>query len=100
MASAQVAREHALAANAPTSYIGAVMTIAQFAESTGDRLSAYEALAVGWATLADLLGAAVARMSFEPKLKEARQRWGDRAFDEVKKTYEADRRKRRRSSKK
>jgi len=91
MASAQAAREHALAGNAPTSYLGAAMTIAQLAESAGDRLAAYEALAVGWVTLADLLGDDVARMSFEPKLREARERWGGPAFDEIKKTYEAHR---------
>ena len=91
MASAQTAREHALAGNAPTSYIGAAHAIAQLAEAAGDRLGAYEALATGWATLADLLGSEVGRMSFEPKLKEARERWGGPAFDEIKKTYEANR---------
>lgn len=91
MASAQAAREHALASNAPTSYLGAAVTIAQLAELAGDRLSAYEALATAWVTLADLLGRDVARMSFEPKLREIRERWGGPAFDEIKKSYEAQR---------
>jgi tetratricopeptide (TPR) repeat protein len=94
MASAQTARTQSLAANAPTSYIGAALAIAQLAESTGDRAGAYEALAVGWATLADLLGHDLARMTFEPKLKEMRERWGAPAFDEVRNAYEAHRERR------
>jgi len=43
-------------------------------------------------TLGDLLGNGLARMSFEPKLKEMREGWGAEAFDEVKKSYEARRR--------
>jgi tetratricopeptide (TPR) repeat protein len=89
MSSAQTAREAALAANAPTSYIGAAHTIAQLADSAGDRQAAYAALATGWATLADLLGGDVARMSFAPKLGELRARWGPTAFDDVKRAYEA-----------
>ncbi len=91
MASAQAAREHALASNAPTSYIGAAHAIAQLAEAAGDRQQAYETLATGWATLADLLGGDIARMSFELKLREMRERWGGPAFDEIKETYEAHR---------
>jgi hypothetical protein len=94
MAAAQAARTEALAANAPTSYSGAALAIAQLAESAGDRLGAYEALAVGWVTLADLLGRDLARMTFEPKLKEMRERWGATAFDEIKKMYEAHRQRR------
>jgi len=92
MAAAQAAREHALAGNAPTPYIGATHAIAQLAEATGDRLRAYEALATGWATISDLLGGDAARMSFEPTLREVRKRWGVPAFDEIKKTYEENRR--------
>jgi tetratricopeptide (TPR) repeat protein len=91
MAAAQIARTQALAANAPTSYIGAALTIARLADSAGDRLGAYEALAIGWATLADLLGRDVARAAFEPQLREMRERWGHSTFDEIKKTYEASR---------
>jgi tetratricopeptide (TPR) repeat protein len=92
IAAAETARTHALAANAPTSYVGAAHAIAQLAESAGDRPRAYETLATGFATLGDLLGRDLARMAFEPALKEMRTRWGAAAFDEVKKTYEAGRR--------
>jgi tetratricopeptide (TPR) repeat protein len=92
MSSAQTARAEALAANAPTSYIGAAHAIGQLAESAGDLLAAYDALATGWVTLGDLLGGDLARISFEPKLKEMRERWGAAAFEEVKKSYEARRR--------
>jgi tetratricopeptide (TPR) repeat protein len=90
-ASAEAARTQALAANAPTSYVGAAVAIAQLAESSGDRLRAYDALATGWVTLADLLGKDAARMTFEPKLTELRERWGAAPFGEVKKIYEAAR---------
>jgi len=92
LVSAREARAQALAANAPASYLGAVMAIAELTESSGDRLAAYEALAVGWATVSDLLGPDLARASFEPKLREARERWGGPAFAEIKSTYEANRR--------
>lgn len=93
MCMARSAREHALASNAPTSYIGAAVAIAGLAESSGDRVAAYEALAVGWVTLTDLLGAAMARAAFEPKLRQLRERWGAAEFDAVKKNYEARRKK-------
>lgn len=87
----QAARQHALAAVAPLSYISAAVAIAELAEISGNRLSAYEALAVGWVTLADLLGQEAAKASFEAKLLELRKRWGAAAFAEVKATYEAQR---------
>lgn len=92
MAAAQAARTEALAANAATSYIGAALTIARLAESADNRLGAYEALATGWATLADLLGRDLAQAAFAPPLREMRERWGIAAFDEIKKSYEAGRR--------
>ena len=88
----QTARSEALAGNAATSYIGAAHAIAQLREAAGDRLGAYEALAVGWVTLGDLLPKDLARAAFEPKLREMRERWGQDAFDETKKKYEAIRR--------
>jgi hypothetical protein len=66
--------------------------IAELSEAAGNRLQAYEALATGWATLGDLLGSEVARLSFEPKLRDARARWGPMAFDEIKNAYDAQRR--------
>lgn len=92
LAAARLARQHALDGVAPILYVSASLAIAQLAEATGDRLGAYEALAVGWVTLGDLLGREVARASFEPKLLELRERWGAGAFAEVKAAYEARRR--------
>ena len=91
MASMLTAREHALAGNAPISYIGAAHAIAELADAAGNRQQAYEALATGWATLSDLLGGEVARTTFEPKLRDARARWGGPEFDVIKKAYEAHR---------
>jgi len=92
LASAETARTHALSANAPTPYVAAAHAISQLAEAARDQFRAYEALAVGWATLSDLLGRDMARTAFEPALAQMRERWGAAAFDEVKKTYEAKRR--------
>jgi hypothetical protein len=58
----------------------------------GDRLSAYEALVVGWVTISDLMGREVARSMFEPKLLELRDRWGIEIFKDIKSSYEAKRR--------
>jgi tetratricopeptide (TPR) repeat protein len=92
MTAARTARQEALAANAPTSYIAAAVAMAKLAESQDDRAGSYEALAIGWATLGDLLGPDVARTTFEPLLRDARERWGAKAFDAIKAGYEATRR--------
>jgi tetratricopeptide (TPR) repeat protein len=92
MAAAETARTCALQALAPVSYVSAVIAIAELAESSGDRLATYEALVVGWVTLGDLLGRDVARATFEPKLRELRERWGDVPFADIKADYEARRR--------
>jgi hypothetical protein len=92
LTAAQEARTHALAANAPGSYVGAAVAIAEIAEGRGDRLGAYEALAVGWVTLGDLIGREVAEASFAPRLRALRERWGAEAFAAVKGAYEAQRR--------
>jgi tetratricopeptide (TPR) repeat protein len=92
MAEARAARTEALAGNAPTAYIGAAHAISQLAEAAGDRLGAYEALATGWATVAGLPHPSLARAAFEPVLKAMRERWGEAAFDQVKKNYEDARR--------
>lgn len=89
---ARRAREHALEAVDPLSYVAAAVALAELAELLGERVAAYEALAVGWVTLGDLLGAEVARNTFGPKLQELRERWGATEFDKVKTTYEARRR--------
>lgn len=86
------ARAHALAGVVPTAYAGAAIVLAELREAEGDRVAAYESLAVGWATLGDLLGEDVARATFESKLQSQRQRWGDAAFIEARDAYYARRR--------
>ena len=54
---------------------------------------AYEALVVGWVTVADLLGNDAARAAFEPALRKLRERWGAVVFGEVKQAYETNRKK-------
>lgn len=88
----QKARECALAAVAPLSYLSATIAISELADAAGDRLSAYEALAVGWVTLSDLGGPDIPRSTIKPKLLELQTRWGAKAFSEVKSAYETRRR--------
>ena len=88
LAAARSAREHALQAVAPAQYASTALAIAQLSEVIGDRLGSYAALATGWATLGDLLGQELASATFEPKLRELRDRWGADSFDAVKATYE------------
>jgi hypothetical protein len=85
------ARAHALRANAPVSYVAAALAIAATAERLGEPVAAYEALAVGWATLSQLLGAEAARATFAPRLLAARERWGTAEFERIKRAYEAAR---------
>jgi tetratricopeptide (TPR) repeat protein len=91
-AHAQAARTHALASRAPDTYIGAAVTLAKLAEHAGDDTRAYGELATGWATIGDLLGAELARATFEPLLRELRLRWGAERFDAARAAYEAARR--------
>ena len=86
------AREHALGANTPVSYVAATAAIAELCEYTGDRLGAYAALAAGYVTLGDLLGLEAGQAAFAPRLTALRERWGTTAFAEVKAAYEARRR--------
>lgn len=92
LAAVRRARTHALAAVAPVPYVSASVTIAELCDRQGDRLGAYEALAVGWVTLGDLMGKDVARATFEPKLSGLRSRWGDEDFVAVRDRYAAMRR--------
>jgi hypothetical protein len=92
MAAALSARDAALKGVSPAAYISAAATISALADKRNDRVGAYEALAVGWATLRDLLGDIVAQKAFEPLLLQLRARWGESAFDEVKAQYESRRR--------
>lgn len=86
------AREFALQGNAAVQYISAAMALAEIAHRQTDYLSAYEALATGWVTLADLMGDEAAQTAFKPKLLEMRDRWGSQTFAQIKDQYEASRR--------
>ncbi len=92
MAAAVRARDHSLRANAPVNYISAVLAIAELADHGGDKLAAYGALAAGYVTLDDLLGAGAGRETFTPRLGALRQKWGADVFQKVKEQYEAERR--------
>jgi tetratricopeptide (TPR) repeat protein len=93
MALSRLAREHALASIQPTTYVGSCVAISQLADLRGDRVAAYEALAVGWATLADLMGRDGAAQVFQPHLQSLEERWGPQALAEARQSYE-DRRRR------
>jgi tetratricopeptide (TPR) repeat protein len=92
LAAARRARTQALAAGAPLSYISAVMSIAEVANTMGDRDAAYEALASGWVTAGDAIGEEQARTIFEPKLAQLRDTWGSAAFGAVRDAYNDRRR--------
>lgn len=80
LACVRSARALALSAVHPVGYTAAAVAMSELAERLGDREGAYEALAVGWATLGDLLGPDVARASFEPKLRALVDQWGEAEF--------------------
>lgn len=91
LAAATRARDYALRANAPVSYVAAVVAISELADQLGDRLGAYGALAAGYVTLDDLLGAEVGRETFAPRLRALQQKWGPEEFQRTKSAYEAQR---------
>ena len=89
---AEQARAAALKSVNPAAYVGSSLALALAAEQLRDRLRAYTALATGWATLGDLLGAEAAREVFEPQLAAMRVRWGAEEFGRVKAEHDALRR--------
>ena len=91
LAAALRARDHALAAVAPLSYMAAAIALAELHEDAGDKVAAYGALAAGYATIGDLLGAGAASESFGARLAECRDRWGADVFRDAKASYEAQR---------
>ena len=91
LGAARRARDHALRANAPVSYVAAAVAIAELRDQLGDRLGAYGALAAGYVTLDDLLGAETGREAFAPRLRALRQKWGAEEFQRIKSAYEAQR---------
>ena len=89
---ARLARQHALDAPAPLSYVSAVMSIAEIADATGDHDTAYEALASGWVTSGDVMGTEAARQIFEPRLEQLREAWGYPEFLRARDAYNDRRR--------
>lgn len=83
------ARDHALAARNGINYLVAAVSLSKACDLTDDRVGAYEALAVGWVTLGDLVGPDLARSSFEPRLRDLAERWGREAFLEARSACEA-----------
>ena len=86
------ARDHALAAVAPTTYVGASVALSELADIRGDRVAAYEALAVGCATMGDLIGRDGADAVYEPRFEGLREQWGVADFDQTRAAYEDRRR--------
>jgi hypothetical protein len=87
-AHAERARAEALAGRSVAGYVSAAVALAGLADAAGDRVGAYASLAVGWATLRDLVGADGARAAFRPPLLALRQQWGTAAFEDAKAGYE------------
>lgn len=92
LAAARSARALALQAVHPVAYTAAAVAMGELCDALGDRVGAYEALAVGWVTLGDLLGPDAGKATFAPKLQEKVQRWGQDEFVRVRDAYEARRR--------
>ena len=89
---AKVARDNALQAVDPLLYISAACAISELADKLNDRLTAYEALVVGWVTVGDVLGKQVAKETFTPKIEALISRWGETEFRRIKTEYEDRRR--------
>lgn len=91
LSSAQRAQGLALQAVQPLSYTTSTLAISKLSDEKGDRLQAYRALAVGWATLGDLMGEEVGQSTFAPKLQELVRAWGEDEFVRVRDAYAASR---------
>lgn len=89
---AQEAQALALKAVQPLPYTTSTLAISRLSDEKGDRLQAYRALAVGWATLGDLMGEEVGQATFAPKLQELVSSWGEEEFVRVRDAYAASRR--------
>jgi tetratricopeptide (TPR) repeat protein len=82
------ARDAALEAVAPVSYLAASAELSQAFKALGDRINAYGAMAAAWATLGDLMGEGVARSWVEPVLLAYKLEWGEPAFAAARRGYE------------
>jgi tetratricopeptide (TPR) repeat protein len=92
LADAHAARESALTAVAPVTYLAASVELAGILESRELPADAYATLATTLVTLADAVGDETARSWVEPVLIDARLRWGIPGFDAAKAEYERRRR--------
>jgi tetratricopeptide (TPR) repeat protein len=89
---AQDARDAAREAAAPVSYFAGALELAQAFDASGDSMNAYGALATAQATLGDVLGLDAARSWIEPILMAYHMKWGESAFQDARRQYEARRR--------
>lgn len=89
---ARRAQEISLETVEPVLYTTSTLAISELSDAMGDRPEAYRALAVGWATLGDLMGPELGQATFGPKLKDLAERWGEAAFIRVRDAYAESRR--------
>ncbi|MFE2287969.1 hypothetical protein ACFXDJ_27860 [Streptomyces sp. NPDC059443] len=83
------ARQGALDATDPISYLAAVAEAVAVAETLGEHVGAYGRLATAWVTVGDLLGAESGRQLVRPLLEELRERLGAERFSAARAAYEA-----------
>ncbi len=86
------ARQGAVDACDPISYLSAVIYACETAEMTGDFISVYSRYARAWASLTDLLDTDSALKMVKPELEKFRDRIGADKFNQVKTEYEIERR--------
>jgi hypothetical protein len=86
--SARAARELALQAGSPVGYFTAAALLSQYADLREARLVCYTALATAWVTLGDVVGREIAKSWVQPLLEIYRAKWGDEAFDAVKREHD------------
>lgn len=91
LAAAMQAQDLALQAVQPIAYTTSTLAISKLSEELGDRPQAYRVLAVGWATLGDLMGEELGKATFGPKLQELVSKWGEDEFVRVRDAYAASR---------
>jgi hypothetical protein len=86
------ARQGALDATDPLSYLAAAVEASHAAEAMGELKGAYAQLARAWGSLSGLLGRDAAEKMIAPELEALRDRLGAPRFDAARQAYEAERR--------
>jgi hypothetical protein len=89
---ARTARTAAREGDGLLPYVAAAFTIADLLDLAGDRVGAYDSLAVGWVTAADKIGQDLAAAMFRPRVEALRASWGATEFERIKDAYYAARR--------